>query len=232
MNPTELARRLLQRIESGQYPAGSMLPSQAELASEFAVSRHCVRHAQANLLKRGVLRSWQGKGVAVAASRFDYPIFSRTRFGEQLRAVGHDVKTEFLGSRVARGPLPVNRLLGLPASARLLQVLLRREVDKLPAVLARHYYDPQKLPEIDEAISRLLSVTEAMREQEISIVRFSTSMETRLPTGREAIFLGVPPLQPLIEITGLNVDAAKNPVEVSIALARGDRIRLCVRSPK
>lgn len=230
LTSTELVQLLRNRIAAGVYPAGTLLPSQSALAREFGVPRHQIRRAQAYLLERGILHSWQGKGVAVATGQFRYPIFERTRFGEQLRANGHEVVTEYLGARVARGPYSVNRLLQLPASTRLLQVSLRRHVDGTPAILARHYYDPAVFPGIDDTISRTLSVTAAMREQGIDIARVSTSVETRLPSGSEARMLLVPPLQPIVEITGLNTDGAEKPIEVSVALARGDRIRLSVRS--
>lgn len=225
-----LAQILQDRIRAGVYPAGELLPSQAELAEEFSVARHHIRRAQAYLVERGILHSWQGKGVVVPAGQFDYAIFERTRFGEQLRAGGHGVVTEYLGARVARAPYAVTRLLALPASARLLRVELCRHVDGSPAMLARHYYDPVSFAGIDEMISRTRSVTMAMREKGVEISRVATSMQTRLPSGGEARLLDVPPLQPMIEITGLNTDGSGQPVEVSVALARGDRIRLGVRS--
>ena len=41
----EIARRLKDRIQSGTYPPGQKLPSEAELCREFSASRLSVRSA-------------------------------------------------------------------------------------------------------------------------------------------------------------------------------------------
>ena len=58
---TELRRRILAQ----EYPEGSMLPSQRELATSFVVSRDTVQRALGELREEGWIKSRQGSGSRV-----------------------------------------------------------------------------------------------------------------------------------------------------------------------
>src|SRR5262245_59905805 len=79
-----VADGLERAILDGTHPAGSRLPGEIEIASQFNVNRHTVRRAITALAERGVLRAERGSGTYVNANvrRISYPIRSRTRFSE------------------------------------------------------------------------------------------------------------------------------------------------------
>lgn len=60
-----ISRELLTMIESGDFPAGSKLPTEMELAAQFGVSRIPVREALSVLRSAGVINSIQGGGSFV-----------------------------------------------------------------------------------------------------------------------------------------------------------------------
>ncbi|OCX58210.1 GntR family transcriptional regulator [Thioclava sp. SK-1] len=60
-----LSDRLRTQIETGAYPPGSRLPSEAQLTREFSVSRTVVREAVAALRSDGLVEPRQGAGVFV-----------------------------------------------------------------------------------------------------------------------------------------------------------------------
>jgi DNA-binding FadR family transcriptional regulator len=64
--PEQIAARLHERIAAGEYPSGSRLPQQRELASSFGVSTGAVREAIALLASAGLVRSRHGRGTFVA----------------------------------------------------------------------------------------------------------------------------------------------------------------------
>lgn len=61
----QVVRHLTQLVAEGTWPAGSMLPSEPELARGLGVSRTVVREAVRVLLSRGMLTVQQGRGTAV-----------------------------------------------------------------------------------------------------------------------------------------------------------------------
>ena len=87
--PDEVARVLIERIESGVYPPGSKLPPMKLLAEAFHVSTPIVREALSRLKYDGFVEPRQGSGVYVK---------DRTLAPPSLRlSVGPDDEGERLG---------------------------------------------------------------------------------------------------------------------------------------
>ncbi len=61
-----VAATLRSRILTGAYQAGQPLPSEAEVCSEFSISRNTARHAYARLVEEGLVVRRQGAGAFVA----------------------------------------------------------------------------------------------------------------------------------------------------------------------
>lgn len=65
----QLKERIERRIDTGAFPAGSMLPAEKELVAHFQVSRHTVRRAYQILADQGRVVPLRGKGTFVARNR-------------------------------------------------------------------------------------------------------------------------------------------------------------------
>jgi GntR family transcriptional regulator len=61
----EIAERLRRAIETGQYPPGVRIPTEHELAEEYAVSRETIRRALALLKADGLLVTARSQGTRV-----------------------------------------------------------------------------------------------------------------------------------------------------------------------
>jgi DNA-binding FadR family transcriptional regulator len=59
--------QLIELIEAGEFAVGQRLPSEADLARSFAVSRSVIREALHSLNALGLTRSYAGKGTFVDA---------------------------------------------------------------------------------------------------------------------------------------------------------------------
>lgn len=62
----EIADDLAARMESGEYPAETLLPSYRELADLYSVSVTTIQQALRLLRDRGLIVGRQGRGVFVA----------------------------------------------------------------------------------------------------------------------------------------------------------------------
>ncbi|MBS1884710.1 MAG: winged helix-turn-helix transcriptional regulator, partial [Actinobacteria bacterium] len=61
----DVAALLRERVEDGQYPPGSRLPAERQLAEELGVSRPTVREALAAMELMGVVDTHAGAGTFV-----------------------------------------------------------------------------------------------------------------------------------------------------------------------
>ncbi len=64
--PLEVASRFLEQVVGGDYPPGSMLPPENDLAQSFDVSRIVVREAMRILGTKGVVQVRQGRNTMVS----------------------------------------------------------------------------------------------------------------------------------------------------------------------
>ena len=67
----EVANDLQARIDSGEYPPGTKIPSYAQLAKLYSVGVTTVQRAILVLQERGTLVGVQGRGVYVAEPQTD-----------------------------------------------------------------------------------------------------------------------------------------------------------------
>ncbi|MGW4469723.1 GntR family transcriptional regulator [Nonomuraea sp. NPDC004354] len=65
----QIADRLRERIVAGEYPAGSALPSEAELCAEFGVARNTARRGLAVLEDEGLIVTIPSKGRVVSGAQ-------------------------------------------------------------------------------------------------------------------------------------------------------------------
>ena len=74
----QLREVLRAKIEEGEYPPGTAIPSENELAAAYGLNRRTVREAVALLVREGLLRSVAGKGVYVRLKAVIYRRSNKT----------------------------------------------------------------------------------------------------------------------------------------------------------
>jgi DNA-binding FadR family transcriptional regulator len=79
--PDQVAEQLRRRIVAGEFPVGSLLPTEAELSRELGVGRNGVREALRALIHAGMLGARAGYGTFVCDTSDVAPTLAR-RIGE------------------------------------------------------------------------------------------------------------------------------------------------------
>jgi GntR family transcriptional regulator len=133
---------LRDRIIGGQWPAGSSLPSQRELADEFGVSMMTLRQALQLLADEGLVGTRHGLGTYVAP-RFAHDLGHLRSFASDLAAQGAEVTTRLLDAAALAPPEAVGARLGGPAEVLRLRRL--RLVGGRPVILQTSFL-PVPLP--------------------------------------------------------------------------------------
>jgi DNA-binding GntR family transcriptional regulator len=139
---------LRERITSGQWPPGSPLPSQRELADEFGVSVMTLRQAVQLLTDEGLIETRQGSGT-FAAARYAYDLGHLRSFASDLMAQGASITTKLLAAEPVTPPPDVAARLGTSGEVLRLRRLrlsgvrpLIVQTSYLPAALA-HLVGPE-----------------------------------------------------------------------------------------
>ncbi|SNB65555.1 transcriptional regulator, GntR family [Arboricoccus pini] len=187
-----LARELSAAIAGDRYPAGSMLPSEVDLASRFGVSRATVRAALDILEHRGLVQRRRGAGTTVLKPG-DHPGFGQTigtieeliQYARDTRRIVHSVKTIIADIELADR-------LGIAPGSRWLRIRATRSVPgtrERPICLTDTYV----LPELADVRQRLANETLAvcdMIERDHEIVTESIDQQLQaVLVPREAVSL-------------------------------------------
>jgi GntR family transcriptional regulator len=114
----QIADELRARVESGQYGAGRLLPSEAELSTGFAASRVTVRRALEVLREEGLVDSRQGFGWFVAADPVRQSLGRLGTIESQLAAEGVTSTRRVLDFRFIKAPPRVRQVLGVDTVLR------------------------------------------------------------------------------------------------------------------
>jgi GntR family transcriptional regulator len=200
----QIADALRTAIESGEYPPGSALPSEAQLRTAWKVSRGPVRHAIQSLASQGYVRKSQGKAATVRSRPVVQSADSYTPFSRWAQSIGRTY-----GQRTASFSMhPADEVaaerLGIAPGDRVFEMTRLRLLDDRPCMVERSTFTTRAgalLMKFDldgEGISDYLAengVHYAIVEQRLDAV---AADET------DAELLGVPAGTPLLRVTRLS----------------------------
>ena len=127
---------LRDRITSGQWPAGTSLPAQRDLAAEFGVSIMTLRQALQLLADDGLIAARHGSGTYVAA-RYEYDLGHLRSFAADLAAQGAEIRTRLLAAEIITPADEVSARLGGPGQVLRLRRL--RLAGSRPLILQTSY---------------------------------------------------------------------------------------------
>jgi GntR family transcriptional regulator len=163
---------LKQRIDRGELPAGTRLPSEPELAAELQVSRATLREALRAMELEGLLRRRQGSGTFVA----DHPRMANSldvNFGvtDAIRAAGMTAGIANGRHWVEPASAGEAALLELEPGQDVLVIERVRTAEGKPVVLSRDLFPSRLLDGRDQVVQALLerSIYDVL-ERELGIV--------------------------------------------------------------
>jgi GntR family transcriptional regulator len=92
----QLKEILREKIRSGEWKPGDLIPSERELSDTYGISRMTTRQAITDLVNEGVFYREQGKGTFVTPNKITQQLLRLTGFTEDIRARGQQPSTKVL----------------------------------------------------------------------------------------------------------------------------------------
>lgn len=101
----QLKSLLLQEIRSGNYPPGSMIPTELEISNMFEISRSTVQKAIIELVSEGYLYRVKSKGTFVAKPKIEQHLLSSLyRYHNEIERSGYKANIELLDRKIVDMP--------------------------------------------------------------------------------------------------------------------------------
>lgn len=225
----QLKEKLIQSIQSGELPVGSLVPSERELSDQYSISRMTVRQALGELVKEGMLVREQGKGTYVAEPKIDQGLWKLTSFSEDMRSRGLEPDSRIEAIYVQEAPAVVTKALGLTTETRVVIFERVRLADKKPMAYEISHLPLAKFPGLDQENLHSASLYKLLEEKyQISIHHAQQTIEVGLSTPIESKKLGIRNKSPVLLIERVTFDAKHQPFEYVKSVYRGDRYKLQV----
>ena len=92
----QLKEILRERVRSGEWKPGDLIPSERELSETYRISRMTARQAVTDLVNEGVFYREQGRGTFVARNKITQQLIHLTGFTEDISARGQQPSTRAL----------------------------------------------------------------------------------------------------------------------------------------
>jgi DNA-binding GntR family transcriptional regulator len=225
----QVVAELKRRIEHGDHPPGTLLPSEHDLVGAFGVSRPTIVKALAALRQDGWITTQQGKGSFVRGR----PALA----GAQRTRLAHDVlelpEAQWPGELVQAGvklaPSYVAERLVLESGARAFvrQRLLGRAGK--PTGLASAWLSLDLAAGTSLASPDLLGESlrrHLLTRKGIRLDHVIEQITARHPTGEEAALLQAAPDAPVLSVIATARDAAGQPLQVTDLVLPGQHHEL------
>ncbi|MFV0252251.1 MAG: GntR family transcriptional regulator [Beutenbergiaceae bacterium] len=229
----QIMRAIEANIADGTWAAGDRLPSESELRAHFSASRTSVRDALARLETAGIIWRQQGKGAFVkraqGPSAWTLPS-APSLLGEYSEDGRSALTSEIL--RAGVGPLPpwAAAVVGRESPDGQGFVLERvRAVASRTAVHVINYLPTRfaaVLPDLRNPRASLYAAITNVAG--VRIARMHRTIEAVSADNTLASLLGIEPGHPIVVVEAVAYDRNGEPVDVSRASVRTDRLRITV----
>lgn len=221
----QIEAALKQRINGGEFPIGTAIPSERDLTELFGVSRMTVRQSITNLVNEGLLHREKGRGTFVASPKVEQPLTGLTSFTEDMKARGLAPSSNILSFSKGQPETDVAEELQLKAGEEVFIVERIRYANEKPMALERTCLPVKLFPKLSERelAGSLYSLIE--QEQGLVISHASQRMEASLVKKEEAALLEINMPAPILTIERVSYLANGIPFEVVRSIYRADRYK-------
>jgi DNA-binding GntR family transcriptional regulator len=151
-----------EKVESGEWPEGTQIPTEDDLCRTYDVSKVTVREAIQELVREGYLRRQQGKGTFVLPPMPQIGLSMRAGLTEVPYGEEVTVSKEIIESRILM-PEEEIRLL-LQTEEKIRYVLLRKYIDGQPCIL-EELFIPVIILAFDEEDILFKSIVDVIEEK-------------------------------------------------------------------
>ncbi len=214
----QLQRRIREAIETRELAADDALPSERQLAEDFAVSRITVRRAIEGLVQEGWLVSRQGSGNFVC-SRVEKNFAKLTSFSEDMRARGSRPHNVWL-NRAVGSVTPEEALkLALSPGTEVYRFHRLRFADDAPMAIEYATIVAWCLPSLEAVDASLYG---ALSERGFRPVRALQRLRALLLDDEQARYLQAQPGDAGLLVERLGYLRDGRPIELSKSIYRGD----------
>jgi GntR family transcriptional regulator len=228
----QLREVIRNKIEDGEYPVGTAIPSESQLAEAYNLNPLSVRSALAALKYEGLLRSIQGKGVFVNGPKTERDLESLGGYRQTMDERSIDAHTRVLIKALRPAGPYYSRLLDLEEDDR---VWFTRRIDYMnqePAALEEIYIPEKLLPSYGDVDIELFSIYDIFIWNGLRPTDADQTLRVVFLEPSRAKLIDLTPDDAVMELSNLTRDAKGRKIEFARNYVRPDKIEFVAHYAK
>lgn len=215
---------LREKVVSGDYPEGTLIPSEHELEKIFNVSRITAKRALDELAADGLVARQRGRGTVVT---FSAPVPSKsaeTMDGllENLLTIVHETHVTIHEFDYVAAPPKAADALGVAPGTKVQRAIRVRHKDDTPFSYVETYVPEDIGSSFKREDMKNQPLLALLERAGVKISHAKQSITATLADGKTASMLSVNVGSPLLKVTRVVFDASDRPVEFITVLYRPD----------
>lgn len=187
-------------LARGAWPAGTALPSEADLVAQFGVSRMTVNRALRELQAEGRIHRVQGVGSFAAPLHKVASTLRLRDVHEEIEARGHRHTVRVVSQAAVAAPAAVAEPLGVPTGSTVFHVVLLHHENGTPLQVEDRWVNPALVPDFLASDFSQTTPTQVLFAR--TVLHAAQYAIEALPAGRqEAALLGLEPGAPCLVVS-------------------------------
>jgi GntR family transcriptional regulator len=225
-----IAAELTRRVGAAEYPPGSLLPSEADLAAEFGVTRMTVRQALAGLASQGLIERRHGHGTVVAPVRLQRQAQRPIGLADELLARGLRPGSRVIEFTEVRVPKEARDALWVGPRATVFRLRRLRYADDVLIGVQESLIPSAHVPCLGDVDFTDQSLTRILRERYgLAATSFELTIEAVGADRLVAAALGVDPGEPVLRSSRISYLEEGRPLERTVGWFLGTRYSYRIR---
>ncbi len=218
------------KIEEGEYPPGTAIPSENELSETYGVNRLTVRNAMDALVNEGLLMRIQGKGVFVVGNRIERDLDTLSGFRQTLNERNARPDTKILAKIRRKAGKKYARIFNIGEDDDIFYVRRLNSANGEPIAVEHTFVPASKVPKLDGIDLGVFSLYEVYGFYDVNPVRAYETLDLIALEARDARMLDVEPGQTVLLFTCYTYDKSDDVIEYTTSYTRGDKCSFTVHN--
>ena len=220
----QLKEIMRDRIRSGEWKPGDLIPSERELGEQYGISRMTARQAITDLVNEGLFYREQGKGTFVSQRKITQQLIHLTGFTEDIRARGQRPSTKVLSAEMSPADETTAEKLRVPVGTLIFRLQRLRLADGEPLAIELSqisFKGCERLLEDDLENNSLYRVLES--KYGMPLMEADQELEAGLAVSEEAQVLKVSVGSPVLFTRRTTYTERNQPIEYAKAIYCGNK---------
>lgn len=217
------------KIEDGEYPPGTAIPTEHELAKTYGINRLTVRNGIAALVNEGLLKSIQGKGVFVLGEKREQDLETLEGFSQMVRKKNAVPSFHILVKSLRNAGHKYGKIFNIDSNDQIFYIKRVNYIDNEPYSLEEIYIPRYVVPELEEIDLTVFSIYDIYYFYKIEISHSQQTLDLTQLDQSDARFLDIDSSTPLLLFTNTSYNESESVIEYARSCTRPDKAKYKVQ---